>query len=165
MGTDREGLHGKCFAIFLSWNQWLGSDGPQNWRHASPIVILSPSESAIPWVLLRIRTCPVIVPATVRSILRLASASSPIIRAKSCRISLCGAIRGLTNHEPNKLRAYMFADRKSQSPESAPSGVKQDIFVTFMTCSRYSRGSLQQKKLLNERDREREIKKNVLTKV
>jgi len=57
----------------------------------------------------------------------------------------------------------MFADRKSQSPESAPSGVKQDIFVTFMTCSRYSRGSLQEKRLLNKREgegeRERERKK------
>ena len=43
---------------------------------------------------------------------------------------------------PNKLRAYIFADRKSQSPEMAPSGVKHDIFVAFMTCLRYSRGSL-----------------------
>jgi len=37
----------------------------------------------------------------------------------------------------------MFADRKSQSPDSAPSGVRQDMFVTFITCERYSRGSLQ----------------------
>ena len=43
---------------------------------------------------------------------------------------------------PNKLRAYMFADKKSQSPDNAPSGVRQDMFVTFITCERYSRGSL-----------------------
>lgn len=45
----------------------------------SPIVILSPSDRAIPCVLLRIRTCPVIVPASVRSMLKLANASSPTI--------------------------------------------------------------------------------------
>ena len=45
-------------------------------------------------------------------------------------------------YTPNKLRAYMFADKKSQSPDSAPSGVRQDMFVTFITCERYSRGSL-----------------------
>jgi hypothetical protein len=43
----------------------------------APIVIRSPRESAIPCVLLRIRTCPMIVPASVRSTLKLASASSP----------------------------------------------------------------------------------------
>lgn len=43
---------------------------------------------------------------------------------------------------PKRLRAYMFADRKSHSPEVAPSGVRHDIFVAFMTCFRYSRGSL-----------------------
>jgi hypothetical protein len=43
---------------------------------------------------------------------------------------------------PNRLRAYMFADKKSQSPEVAPSGVRQDIFVAFITYLRYSRGSL-----------------------
>ena len=36
----------------------------------------------------------------------------------------------------------MFADRKSHSPEVAPSGVRHDMFVAFMTCFRYSRGSL-----------------------
>ena len=43
---------------------------------------------------------------------------------------------------PKRLRAYMFADRKSHLPEVAPSGVRHDIFVAFMTCFRYSRGSL-----------------------
>jgi len=43
---------------------------------------------------------------------------------------------------PKRLRAYMFADRKSHSPEVAPSGVRHDIFVAFMTCFKYSRGSL-----------------------
>lgn len=47
-------------------------------RISSPIVILSPSESAIPCVLLRILICPVTVPFSVRSMLRFASASSPI---------------------------------------------------------------------------------------
>lgn len=45
-------------------------------------------------------------------------------------------------HSPNRLRAYMFADRKSQSPEIAPSGVRHDMFVAFMTWRRYSLGSL-----------------------
>ena len=43
----------------------------------SPMVILSPKDRAMPCVLLRIRTCPVIVPPSVRSTLRFASASSP----------------------------------------------------------------------------------------
>lgn len=104
------------------------------------IVIRSPNDSAIPCVLLRIRTWPVIVPASVLSMLRLANASSP------------GEwISVVRNHQikqmqvwywPNKLRAYMFADKKSQSPDMAPSGVKHDILVDFMTCLRYSRGSL-----------------------
>ena len=46
------------------------------WQHL-PIVIRSPKDSAIPCVLLRIRTCPVIVPVSVRSTLRFARASSP----------------------------------------------------------------------------------------
>jgi hypothetical protein len=37
---------------------------------------------------------------------------------------------------PNKLRAYIFADRKSHSPERAPSGVKHDMLVAFITCRR-----------------------------
>jgi hypothetical protein len=43
---------------------------------------------------------------------------------------------------PKRLRAYIFADKKSQSPESAPSGVRQDMLVTFITCFKYFRGSL-----------------------
>lgn len=43
-----------------------------------PIVIRSPKERAIPWVLLRIRTCPVMVPASVLSTLKFAKASSPM---------------------------------------------------------------------------------------
>ena len=46
----------------------------------SHIVILSPNESAIPCVLLRILTCPIIVPASVFSMLKLARASSPVVR-------------------------------------------------------------------------------------
>ena len=33
----------------------------------------------------------------------------------------------------------MFIDKKSQSPDNAPSGVRQDMFVAFITCERYSR--------------------------
>jgi len=36
----------------------------------------------------------------------------------------------------------MLADKKSQFPDMAPSGVRHDIFVAFMTCFKYSRGSL-----------------------
>jgi hypothetical protein len=36
----------------------------------------------------------------------------------------------------------MFADRKSQSPDMAPSGVRHDIFVAFITSRKYSLGSL-----------------------
>ena len=43
---------------------------------------------------------------------------------------------------PNKLRAYKLADKKSESPAMAPSGVRQDIFVDFIMCFKYSRGSL-----------------------
>lgn len=30
----------------------------------------------------------------------------------------------------------MLADKKSHSPETAPSGVRQDMFVAFITCLR-----------------------------
>ena len=33
---------------------------------------------------------------------------------------------------PKRLRAYMFADKKLQSPDMAPSGVRQDILIDFM---------------------------------
>jgi hypothetical protein len=36
----------------------------------------------------------------------------------------------------------MLADKKSESPAMAPSGVRQDMFVDFMMCFKYSRGSL-----------------------
>ncbi len=36
----------------------------------------------------------------------------------------------------------MLADKKSESPAMAPSGVRQDMFVDFMICFKYSRGSL-----------------------
>jgi hypothetical protein len=49
---------------------------------------------------------------------------------------------GKNECEPKRLRAYMFAERKSHSHEVAPSGVRQDMLVVFMTCFRYSRGSL-----------------------
>jgi hypothetical protein len=48
-------------------------------------------------------------------------------------------------HVPNRLRAYILADKKSESPAIAPSGVRQDIFVDFMMCFKYSRGSLARK--------------------
>ena len=38
----------------------------------------------------------------------------------------------------------MLADKKSQSPDKAPSGVRHDMLVAFMTWCRYSLGSLQQ---------------------
>lgn len=50
-----------------------------------PSVIRSPNESAIPCVLLRIRTCPAMLPASVFSILKFARASSPIIDIKLAR--------------------------------------------------------------------------------
>jgi hypothetical protein len=70
--------------------------------------------------------------------LRFARASSPIIIPMSLRL---GGTQG-RNHVPNRLRAYIFAERKSQSPDMAPSGVRHDMFVDFMTCFKYSRGSL-----------------------
>lgn len=39
-------------------------------------------------------------------------------------------------NSPNKLLAYMLAERKSHSPDMAPSGVKHDMLVDFMTCLR-----------------------------
>lgn len=39
----------------------------------------------------------------------------------------------------------MLADKKSESPAMAPSGVRQDIFVDFIMCFKYSRGSLTKK--------------------
>jgi hypothetical protein len=46
---------------------------------------------------------------------------------------------------PNRLRAYILADKKSESPAIAPSGVRQDMFVDFMMCFKYSRGPLARK--------------------
>lgn len=74
-------LYRHRFTIFLSWRVEIAIIEDQIVAHASrdsPIVIRSPRESAIPCVLLRIRTWPVIVPASVRSTLRFANASSPI---------------------------------------------------------------------------------------
>ena len=101
------------------------------------MVILSPSDSAIPCVLLRMRTCPVMVPDSRRSMLRFASASSP-----KGTISTSPKTMEESKCVPNKLRAYMLADKKSESPAIAPSGVRQDIFVDFIMCFKYSRGSL-----------------------
>ena len=86
----------------------------------------------MPCVLLRIRTWPVIVPASVLSMLRLARASSPERREKK-KGSLkkehprCQIKKDL----PKRLRAYIFAERKSHSPDVAPSGVRHDIFVAI----------------------------------
>ena len=64
----------RCVFVFNVVDQWLAlAEGSM----FAPMVILSPSDSAIPCVLLRIRTCPVMVPDSRRSILRFASASSP----------------------------------------------------------------------------------------
>ena len=76
-------------------------------------------------------------PVSVLSMLKLANASSPTMSRWNDKLTMDGG-----EYAPNKLRAYMFADRKSQSPDNAPSGVRQDMFVTFITCERYSRGSL-----------------------
>ena len=103
----------------------------------APMVILSPSDRAIPCVLLRMRTCPVMVPDSRRSMLRFASASSP-----ERNISASPEMREENKRVPNRLRAYMLADKKSESPAMAPSGVRQDMFVDFMMCFKYSRGSL-----------------------
>lgn len=54
---------------------------------------------------------------------------------------------------PNKLRAYMFADKKSHSPDIAVSGVKQDMLVDFMICCRYSLRSLLQEWRLASKSR------------
>lgn len=37
---------------------------------------------------------------------------------------------------PKRLRAYIFADKKSQSPDNAASGVRQAMFVDFIICLR-----------------------------
>jgi hypothetical protein len=50
--------------------------------------------------------------------------------------ALSGPLYNRENHPPNKLLAYMFALKKSQSPDRAPSGVRHDMFVVFMTCFR-----------------------------
>lgn len=55
------------------------------YRGYSHIVMRSPNDSAIPCVLLRIRTWPVMVPASVFSMLRLANASSPEKRTSTVR--------------------------------------------------------------------------------
>jgi hypothetical protein len=57
-------------------------------------------------------------------------------------VSNCVLETARAGHAPKRLRAYRFAERKSQSPESAPSGVRQPMFVADMTCCRYARGSL-----------------------
>lgn len=76
-------------------------------------MILSPSESAIPCVFDRMRTCPVNVPSASFSIDRFASASSP-----------------------KSDRAYKFADKNPQSPSSAASGVRQAMLVEDMMWAR-----------------------------
>lgn len=78
-----------------------------------PSVMRSPRDKAMPCVLLRIRTCPEIDPVSIFSMLKFARASSP-----------------------NRLRAYRFAERKSQSPDIAPSGVRHAMFVEFIMCLR-----------------------------
>ena len=74
---------------------------------------LSPRDSAIPCVLLRIRTCPLIDPSSAFSNETFANASSP-----------------------NTDLALRFADRKSHSPDSAASGVRHIILVDFWRWSR-----------------------------
>lgn len=44
----------------------------------------------------------------------------------------------------------MFADKKSHSPESAASGVKQAMFVDFRMWLRYARKSLNTEKTIQE---------------
>jgi hypothetical protein len=114
----------------------VGQCGVNRKNTLVPMVILSPSDSAMPCVLLRMRTWPVIEPDSKRSMLRLASASSPLRNHKRADLRREG------QDIPNRLRAYRLADKKSESPAMAPSGVRQDMFVDFMICFKYSRGSL-----------------------
>jgi hypothetical protein len=72
--------------------------------------------------------------------LRLASASSPERRVFRQKTFLCQGKK--KQNGPQRFRAHMLADRKSHSPEVAPSGVRHDMFVAFMTCFRCARGSL-----------------------
>lgn len=78
-----------------------------------------PRLNAMPWVLLRIRIWPAMGASPGFSIERFASASSPKI-----------------------LLAYMFAERKPQSPSNCFSGVRQLMLVDAMMCLRYSLKSL-----------------------
>lgn len=130
----------------------------------TPRVILSPSDSAMPCVLLRIRTWPCICPvSSTFSMLRFARASSPG-KQPQVRTQACVLTR---RYSPNKLRAYMFADRKSQSPDRAPSGVKHDMFVDFMMWSRYSRKSLYShiRTVRNSRDTSEELERTYVIEV
>ena len=79
-------IHRALGQIADGWRRmshWLNSGMPKGlYARAlliiiAPMVILSPSDRAIPCVLLRMRTCPVMVPDSRRSMLRFASASSP----------------------------------------------------------------------------------------
>lgn len=120
-------------AILLCWKELYVRKVRNNSTDDVHSVILSPRDSAIPCVLLRILTWPCIkpVPSTF-SILKFANASSP-----------------------KTLRAYKLADKKSHSPERAASGVRHAIFVDFMICARYWRRSLRVIKLESQRYTER----------
>ena len=107
-------------------------------RSYTPIVIRSPSERAIPCIFLWMRTCSVILPASVRSTLRLASASSPkkyaFVPVK--KIVFVPRKRSETTHQET---SGVHVHRQEVT---FPTGVRHDIFVAFMACFRYSRRSL-----------------------
>jgi hypothetical protein len=95
---------------------------------ASSAKLSRAERSHAPWVLLRIRTCPCSAPSAF-SIDKLASASSPAERLNHRRHK-CGRGGGA----PNRLLAYMLAERKPHSPPRAASGVRQDMLVEAMMC-------------------------------
>lgn len=70
-------LYSQWLGIFLRYSDKLVLTSKSRWLEGLPMVILSPSDKAIPCVLLRIRTWPVIVPFSVLSMDKLARASSP----------------------------------------------------------------------------------------
>lgn len=61
--------------------------------------------------------------------LRFARASSPKKRGDGDENIKTQAV---SKDIPNRLRAYIFADKKSQSPDNAASGVRHAMFVDFM---------------------------------
>lgn len=66
--------------------------------------------------------------SSIFSMLRFARASSPKKWDGDEKLTAQVARKDI----PNRLRAYIFADKKSQSPDNAASGVRHAMFVDFM---------------------------------